>query len=155
MSGTASLKSGTLGALDPEGLLFERIGDAEAYSRKQSTTRQTVERRQFLGEHHRIAARDHEHAGAELQSRGARRRERQGDERIGSLTRDALAEPDRIETEVFEKIHEGCERVRPIRQCASAEPEPDTDLHDDDAIGRDLLHDEDTQCTPIRLTARG
>ena len=58
----------TLGALDPEGLLFEWIGDAEANSRKQPTTRQTVERRQFFGEHHRIAARDHEHAGAELQS---------------------------------------------------------------------------------------
>jgi hypothetical protein len=115
-------------ALHAERLLLVRIGHAEPERRQQPAAGQPVDRRQLLGQHDRIAPRQHQHAHAELQPRGAARPERDRRHRVGRLAADALAEPQAVEVEAFEVVDERPEgAVVEIR--AHAQAVADADLH--------------------------
>lgn len=98
-------------AFDAERLLLVRIGDAESERREESAVRQPIERRQFLGEHDGVAARQNHHAHAELQLRRTTGREGHADKGIGCVAADPLAEPKAVEPETLQSIDDDREAV--------------------------------------------
>ena len=117
-----------LGAGDPERLLLVWIGDAEPERRQQATTRQLVDRRQLLGEHDRIAARQHEHAHPELEVRRTTGGEGDRRHRLGRRGPDPLAEPQAVESKPLECVDDVAER-RSVQLRPDPEPESHADLH--------------------------
>jgi hypothetical protein len=115
------------GSLDAERLLLVRVGDAETERRQEAAARQPIERGQFLGEHDRVAARQHHHAHAELQPLGASCGERHADQRIRRVAADPLAQPQAVEAESFERVDHGCEALV-VEPSAGAEGVADADV---------------------------
>ena len=87
-------------------------------------------RGQLLGQHHRVAARDDEHARAELELGRAAGGVGQGDERVGRLAGDPFADShSESKPQPLERVDERAEAVAVVGQRAGAKPEPDADLH--------------------------
>ena len=89
------------------------------------------ERRQAgegLGEHDRVAARQHHHARSEFEVGGPTGAERQGDDRIGRIRPDPLRDPQTVEPQAFELVDHVAEPLV-VQRRAGAEPVSDPDLH--------------------------
>ena len=111
-----------------ECLLLHRIDGAETERREEPAARHRSERREFLGQHDRVAAGQDHHRHAELQVLRAAGAVRHRDERIGGLAGDPLGEPQRIEVEPFEFVDEHAVRLV-VEVGAGAETESDANFH--------------------------
>ena len=112
-----------------ERLLLVRIGDPEPERRQQPTSRQSIESRQFLRQHHRVATGQHHHAHAELQTCCASGGERHAHQGIGRLSTDALAQPQTVETQGLESVDDPSESLV-VQRGANAESVSDANLHE-------------------------
>ena len=93
---------GSFAPLHAEGLLFDRIDGAESERRQEATAGHVGQGGEFLGEHHRISAREHHHRHPEFQPLGAPCAVGHCHERVGRRPADSFRQPQRVETERFE-----------------------------------------------------
>ena len=117
-----------LAACHAEGLLLVGVGDAETEGRQEPPAREAVEAGQLLGQHHGVAAGQHQDAGAELQLLRASRGERHAHDRVGGLAAEALGEPEAVEAQPLEGIDRVGEALV-VELGARAQAVADADLH--------------------------
>jgi hypothetical protein len=120
---------GALASLHPEGPVLGGDRRPQPDRGQQPAAGQPVECGQLLGQHNRVAAGDHQHAGPQLELAGAAGGHGQGDERIGGRAGQALAQPQRVEAAGLQGVYEAGEALGVAREGLRAEPEPDADLH--------------------------
>ena len=122
---------GPVAPLDAERLLLVGVGDARA-RRRGAAARSTAGRASPAPRPAATGLRPGSTSTdmPNLSLVGAGRRVRQGDERIGGLAADALAQPQAVEAEPLEVVDERPERLAVVGHRARAQAVPDADLHD-------------------------
>ena len=97
---------GALFTFDPKCRLFVNICDSESERWQQTAVGEPVQAGKFFRQNGQISAgKDHDRK-AKLHFGGSARGVSQTDNRVGAFTTQALAEPQRVETELLEGIDE-------------------------------------------------
>ena len=109
------------------------VGHTEAECREEAAVREAVEAGELLGQHGEVPAGQHQHGEPELHAGRAPRRIREAHDRVGTLAAQPLAQPQRVEAELFQRVDEGVERLVVVGEAASTEAETDTNLHGPEA----------------------
>src|SRR5205807_5365766 len=97
---------------------------------KDPASREAVEACPLPRNQNGVATRQDHHAGAELESPRAAGRDGEPDHGVWRRSRDTVRQPQRVESEILERIHDLRERLG-IERRPRAQPEPDANLHED------------------------